>query len=335
MKLARTRGFTLLETMIALAIFAVMISVAGLISHYTYSTFSEVDRGLSENSAAGARFLDTAVNRIMRAKGTQIEDDGRTLIVTAHDGTESKFTLENGALVYYPDRGTTAEKQVLAEGVKDIAFDHDYKNQRTWVEGNPEPDGIWAPIYFYSSEGEPRVAIDVDFGDLKMRTAAVPRLASKTQKQVQWLSPLVNGVLQGVKTVNKDKYAMVAAQTVGMHTPAGLQQADGTIVYVRVASLAAQELKDKKGQAVAFMGDVVREVLPGQLTMAMNVYYGGGMLIGAERINPALEAIAAGEEKWYEAESARIAPFLNEARLQGVDVDDWQQLWRFLETRAR
>jgi len=334
MKKAMMRGFTLLETLFALAIFAVMISLAGLISHFTYATFSEVDRGLSEESAAGARFFDTVINRVMRASDTEIEDDGRTLIITANDGTKSKFALEGDALVYYANVGNPEQKQVLAERVKNVEFVHDYRNERKWAEGVKHPDGIWAPIYFYSSEGPYRVAINLDFGDLQMRSAAVPRLASKTVKDIQWLSPLVSGILKEIREVKKDKYAVVEAETIGIHTPTGLQPAENAVIFVKVSALAAWDLKAAVGKPVCFMGDVVPAVLPGQLTMVMNPAYGGGMALGEEQIRRTTAAVASGKEPWYEAETARLKAILAEAENQGVDLNDWRQLWKFLEIKS-
>ncbi|HNQ50365.1 MAG TPA: type II secretion system protein [Candidatus Omnitrophota bacterium] len=338
------RGLTLVEILIALVLFGVVITVVGALVHYSAATYMGVQKELGEGSSQGMRFFDTVMQRVMRAKKTQIRDDNKTLVITYKQDKQeinALITLEGDTIVYYPREGN-AEKQVLASGVKGVEFTHDFQMERDWTVGNPVPDGVWAPVYYYNSKGPERVAVDVEFVNpfdagktVHMRTAVVPRLASATQERVAWLSPALQGRLMEVQEIANTLYAAVQARYVAMHTPAGVQAIDPATIMVAVPLNLRVKLQQQMGKEIMFMGDVLPGTINGSYAMQMNKAYGGGVIFAEDQIEEAKQRINAGSEAWYEAEVKRLAPVFDDARKRGVDLSDWKAVWELLRVTAR
>jgi len=287
------RGLTLVEVLVALVLFSIVLVVVQALLRYSAATYMEVEKELSEGSSTGMRFFDTAMHRIIRAQSTEIRDNNKTLVITYKKNkgkANALIKLEGNNLVYYPQEGM-AEKQYIATNVKDVKFTHDSQRQTSWVEGNPVPDGIAAPVYYYTATGPARVAIDVELQSplnksetTHMRTAAVPRLASLTQEKVAWLSPVVEGRVEELKEIDQKLYARILTEYVAMHAPSGVQKIEPTIIMVAVPLNLRYKLEEQLGKQIMFMGDVLPDMVDGHYAMKMNPAYGGGVIMDTEQI---------------------------------------------------
>lgn len=337
------KGLTLVEVLVALVLFGIVMAVVGALLNYSAKTYHGVEKELGEGSSEGTRFFDTVVQRVMRAKKTEIRDNNQTLIITYKKDSaleNAVITLEGDKLVYYPKEGAP-QKQYLASNVRSVDFSHDFQMQREWTVGNPVPDGISAPVYYYNSVGPARVAIDVEFENpadktktVHMRTAVVPRLASATQERVAWLSPALVGKLEELKEIGNKLYARVQTEYVALHTPSRIQKIEPTMIMVAVPLNMRPQLQQQIGKQVLFMGDVLAGTITGYYAMQMNKSYGGGFIFGLDQIEAAKQRILDGHEEWYEIEVKRLAPGFEEAVKNGTDLADWKAVWELLRVTA-
>jgi prepilin-type N-terminal cleavage/methylation domain-containing protein len=334
------KGMTLMELLIAMVILGGVLVVVSSLLRFTNLTHSGILTELNESTGSGARFLDTTVQRILRAKDTKVEDNGKTLIVTNKNSfggtTHSKITLEGKNLVYYPIANSSENKQVLAKGISQMYFEKDPAFNRKYVAGNEVPDGVWAPIFYFTVKGPERVKMSLTLADSgkTMRTAAVPRFAASQLEYVKWLSPVLIGTLRSVETVDGRILAIVEKSEIAMHTADGFMPVKLDKFYVLLDTDINNYFTSRVGQRVAFMGDVTAQYIAGSPVLRMNPFYSNGYCFGDDAIDAMKKRILAKEEPWYEQEAKRLAPMYEEASHAGVDMHNWQALWDFLAKKT-
>jgi prepilin-type N-terminal cleavage/methylation domain-containing protein len=123
---ARRRGFTLVETLIALSIGTLAMAV--LASQVIFA--SKVARANLFQLNAGQRsrvIYEHIAGEVRRAHGIAVSPDGLTLTVTRVDGSTCSYsyqdedgvpaTIQDNRLIYDPDTTTDGDEQILSPGL--------------------------------------------------------------------------------------------------------------------------------------------------------------------------------------------------------------------------
>jgi len=346
----KQKGVTLLELLLAIIIIGLMCTAIGSIHLFLTRAYKSAQEELGEFSATAANNLEFMSQRIMRADSTKVQDkvgtfEGSTLWVNMplSSPAEGTITCVGNELRYFPGKhilkaevtqDDIKDSTLLASNVRYVTFKHDLQSESSVVIGNPEADGIWAPIFFITFKSPPRVAMTLALGPadkgIIMQTAAVPRISAREQQVVRWLSPVVKGKLLTIKELNGAYYALVEAESVAIHTPEGFLPSEGQVFYVGIPLNLGRELEGKLNEQIAFMGDILFDV-EGKPAMRMNNFYGGGVLVGKEEVEAMCRRIEAGKEDWYQRESLRLKGPLGEAKKKGTDISDWKEVWYYLQ----
>jgi prepilin-type N-terminal cleavage/methylation domain-containing protein len=342
------KGFTLLEVLVTLGIFVIVLGIIGVLTDFTTKSFIGVKQEMAEASNTGMRLFDMVTQRVMRSKDTTILSNG-VEVSSGAKGNEIRIAIETDTgkretarfvynkdtkeVVYYA--ATDAPAQVVATNVNNLEFNHSYQMERQWYDGWPQSDGIGTPVYIYAAKGPELVNVEAQVGTETIETSAVPRLASAMTEKMEGTSPLITGILLEVKKVNGRDYAVVAGDKLGIHTPGGLQSVQGKKFYVDVPLNAAYDLQQNIGKMVALMGDICADDVEGFMTMKMNKFYGGGVILSEKDIQAAVSRIEAGQEAWYAQQSGELAPRFERAQIAGININHWEALWRFLQATVK
>jgi hypothetical protein len=147
--------------------------------------------------------------------------------------------------------------------------------------------------------------------------------------------PSIAGTLQDVVEIDGKYYAVVNADYINIMDGAGVQNAEGELIYVEISAELASQIKDKIGGSVMFMGDV-REDVKGHLAITMNVEYGGGYRdlgnMSKSEMRTAMENLA--NEAWYQKVLNDMKSVWADVRVQYGEYSNWRQGFELLKNYA-
>ncbi|MBQ3834933.1 MAG: hypothetical protein II816_05415 [Elusimicrobia bacterium] len=99
----------------------------------------------------------------------------------------------------------------------------------------------------------------------------------------QSMDPAVSGTFLGTTVIDGRTYAMIGNAEMNVLDGSGFQAVEGETVYVDITG-NENMISAAQGEEVMFMGDVAQST-NGNLTIAMNVNYGGGFVSGSAEIS--------------------------------------------------
>jgi type II secretory pathway pseudopilin PulG len=322
----KKRGFTLIELVVAIIL--IMVVLGALTSVIVF--YDRIQRKVAASPAATmALTLETGVQSIFRAVNISdisvvlIGDGGQTLVWQTQGGSQKrlKFNPADGRIYYdakYDDsKANTFSGEPLLAHVSATNFSQEPASGRVFLEVETRYDPQRGKVGAQKVTGM-RTAV---------RSFLVKGLGVGPKSARLQCSPAIEGVIVTSKKEGDSLFAVVEADSVAIHTPAGFTKTIGKeMVYVQVP--LSMPIQDYFGKRVMFNGDVLPRK-DGRY-MAMNLLYGGGLISDAPKIATMHKNIQDGLEPWYNEQTENLRGCFAMAKEKGVDFNDWKKVWDWM-----